>query len=658
MTGSDVYFYDIAAVAIYFILLASILVRRRMFGPANRVFLSAVILAALTALAGLGADLFDEFVAPQLANVGSAETTGLITARNAIEVAYYTLRTLTAPAYLVLISAVCDTSHRLNNGPVARFFLWVPMIFAAMFVLLNPLHHLIFHYDGAANVRGPLIGIIYGSALYYSVIGIWWLFRWRPVMTGDMFPTLMLIYPLALLAVIIQYFYPFLHVEMFFTSISLLMVSTFVLRPDYQLDSLVDAASLNAYRDLCRRAALTEKPLCLVYLEIIDIERLRELVGKDEFHGIVAGMAKTLSGSLSRGDVLYYLRNGLFCIVPARPDANQAVYVAQTTHEMGKEQARKISTARAPLVRMRTCVVRMPEDVTTPEELSTFVRRFSHLVPESHVTTFSALSQQDNFALNMALPSLVERAIRERAFQIYYQPIYSVYDGGFHSAEALVRLYDPTFGWIPPALFVPEAEQSGAIVQIGSILFEKICAFLAHADFDAWGLAYVEVNLSVDQCIQPRLSNELLAVMEQYRVDPARFNLEITETSSAFSQEVIDRNVHALAAAGTTFSLDDYGAGYSNVTRALRLPFSLIKFDKSFVDALDDTATRTVLEQSIAMMRSIGKCVLVEGVETQEQADALRAMGVDYIQGYRYAKPLAEDEFVDFLLAHNQSAGA
>jgi EAL domain-containing protein (putative c-di-GMP-specific phosphodiesterase class I) len=121
---------------------------------------------------------------------------------------------------------------------------------------------------------------------------------------------------------------------------------------------------------------------------------------------------------------------------------------------------------------------------------------------------------------------------------------------------------------------------------------------------------------------------------------------------------VIDRNVHALAAAGTTFSLDDYGAGYSNVTRALRLPFSLIKFDKSFVDALDDTATRTVLEQSIAMMRSIGKCVLVEGVETQEQADALRAMGVDYIQGYRYAKPLAEDEFVDFLLAHNQSAGA
>ena len=212
-----------------------------------------------------------------------------------------------------------------------------------------------------------------------------------------------------------------------------------------------------------------------------------------------------------------------------------------------------------------------------------------------------------------------------------------------------MRLHDPTYGWVSPALFIPEAEQSGAIVAVGSILLDKICAFLGSADLDALGMEYVEANLSVDQCIRPQLADEVLGLLGRYGVEPSRVNLEMTETSGSFSQEVVERNVRRLSAAGVSFSLDDYGTGYSNVTRALDLPFSLVKFDKSFVDALDDEQVRAVLAQSIAMMKSIGKSVLVEGVESQEQADAVRAMGADYIQGYLYARPLPQDEFEAFL---------
>lgn len=111
--------------------------------------------------------------------------------------------------------------------------------------------------------------------------------------------------------------------------------------------------------------------------------------------------------------------------------------------------------------------------------------------------------------------------------------------------------------------------------------------------------------------------------------------------------------MYALSKVGVGFSLDDFGSGYSNLTRVLSLPFNLIKIDKSLVDAMDDEDTHVILEQSIAMVKEIGKQVLVEGVETQEQADKLSAMGVDYIQGFLYAKPMPEEEFLAFLREHN-----
>ena len=204
-----------------------------------------------------------------------------------------------------------------------------------------------------------------------------------------------------------------------------------------------------------------------------------------------------------------------------------------------------------------------------------------------------------------------------------------------------------------PSLFIPDAEQSGAILDIGDILLDKICAFLARVDFEATGLSYVEVNLSVDQCVRPELAGEVLGLLDAHGVDPARINLEITETSATYSAQAIEENVRVLADAGLTLSLDDYGTGYSNITRTLALPFSLVKIDKSLADGIGDPVTRTVLADTVAMMKSIGKQVLVEGVETADQVEALCAMGVDYVQGYYFARPLPEDAFLAFLRKSN-----
>jgi diguanylate cyclase (GGDEF)-like protein len=243
----------------------------------------------------------------------------------------------------------------------------------------------------------------------------------------------------------------------------------------------------------------------------------------------------------------------------------------------------------------------------------------------------------------------LRRALDNYEFEVHYQPIYCLADGRFHSAEALVRLNDPTYGWVPPALFIPEAEQNGTIVGIGDILIEKICAFLGELEYERTQLHYVEVNLSTDQFIRPGMVPKLLDALERHGVAPKRVNIEITETSSSFSQRVVEGHVRQLAEAGLTLSLDDYGTGYSSLARTLSLPFTLVKLDKSLVDGLADPAVREVLSHTVAMMKAIGKDVLAEGVETREQVEQLGEMGVDYIQGYYFSKPLPEADFVRFL---------
>lgn len=650
MENSKLIYFDIAAVIIMAVSLMSFVYRLKARTPANRIYLSAILLVALTACAALAGDIYD-----QVLGSFSLAPAGPSSLRTLIELAYLTLKSLTAPAYMVLIATVSDTSHRLNQGALRRVLLWAPMLAVVALILTNPVHHLVFTYENGAIVRASGIMALHVSTIYYSLIGIGWLFRWHRVLDEDTFATLLMLYPLALSSAIIQYHLPYLSIETFATSVAMMLVSAFVIRPERQMDSLINAASLEAYRELTRRAFITGKPLCLVYLEIVNIERLRELVGKDELQDIIRGMANTLTSVLETGDVLFYLRNGLFCISPVNLSSDHALAICTRMNDEGKARAQRGPEGPAS-ISMRCCVVRVPEDVESAETLATFTRRLGHLVPGPQVTTFAELSRRGDFDLNMALSAIIRDAIRDETFEVYYQPIYCVADGRFHSAEALVRLNDPTFGFVSPALFIPEAEQSGAIIAIGAILLKKICAFLAAIDFERSGLAYVEVNLSTEQCVRPQLAGELLSLIDDFGIEPSRLNLEITETSATFSQAIVEANVRTLAAAGITFSLDDYGTGYSNVTRALDLPFSLIKLDKSFVDNLDDERCAIACARSIQMMHEIGRKVLVEGVETEAQALALAEMGADYLQGYRFARPMPEADYTSFLVAHATSA--
>ena len=151
------------------------------------------------------------------------------------------------------------------------------------------------------------------------------------------------------------------------------------------------------------------------------------------------------------------------------------------------------------------------------------------------------------------------------------------------------------------------------------------------------------------QCMQMDLTDKVLYYLKKYNLKPEQINLEITETAANTTQDVVEENIRALSEQGIAFSLDDYGTGYSNLSRIISLPFRIVKIDKSMTDKVFDSKIRAILKYNIRLLKEIGMEIVVEGVATEEVLKQFEEMGCDFIQGYYFSRPLPQQEFVEFI---------
>lgn len=245
-----------------------------------------------------------------------------------------------------------------------------------------------------------------------------------------------------------------------------------------------------------------------------------------------------------------------------------------------------------------------------------------------------------------AIEKAVEDAILRDTIEVYYQPIYNTKKQCYTSAEALVRLRDDMLGNIPPDVFIPIAERNGTIVKLGALIFEKVCQFIQKVNLRETSIECIEVNVSVVQCIQQDFVEKLIEIMERYDVAPDQINLEVTETAASNSLAILQENIERLHAKGISFSLDDYGSGYSTLGYIHQLPFKIIKLDRLMVwDAFANERAGITLKFTVGMLKELKVRIVAEGVETQEQQTHLADIGCDYLQGWYYAKAMPANEF-------------
>ena len=238
----------------------------------------------------------------------------------------------------------------------------------------------------------------------------------------------------------------------------------------------------------------------------------------------------------------------------------------------------------------------------------------------------------------------LEYAVDNDLVEVFLQPIISASTGQTIGAEALARIRDEEGKIISPAQFIPIAEKSGYINMLGEQVFTKTCQFVNSNSFSKTGIKFVNVNLSPIQCMRSDLSERFIAIMRKYKAEPERIHLEITEQSMGDFDAIV-KQVDNLKRAGFRFSLDDFGSGYSNLTRLKYYPFFNVKLD---MDVVRDYCSNggPFVPNLMNALKQMGYTITAEGIETKEMADKMKAIGCDYLQGYLYSKPLPTEEFV------------
>lgn len=241
-------------------------------------------------------------------------------------------------------------------------------------------------------------------------------------------------------------------------------------------------------------------------------------------------------------------------------------------------------------------------------------------------------------------------ALEEEQFELLYQPQWSAESGHLCGIEALLRWRSPSRGLVRPDLFIPHAEGSGLIVPIGRWAVRTACAQLVQWRSQGLPDVPIAVNVSAQQLRSSSFVEDVAMALQASGLPGDRLELEITEGELLDKSPETDRVMGEIWALGVSFAIDDFGTGYSSLAYLRHLPANALKIDRSFIEDVprDADATR-IVAAIVSMAHTLNMRVVAEGVETQHQADALRAMSCDHLQGYFRGTPMRAKDFFDFV---------
>ncbi|MBX3564299.1 MAG: EAL domain-containing protein [Sphingomonas sp.] len=296
-----------------------------------------------------------------------------------------------------------------------------------------------------------------------------------------------------------------------------------------------------------------------------------------------------------------------------------------------------------------------------PEDL---IRNAQFAVKRSKKTGRPEVYQTHAFDIareQFSIETELRRAIENGQMSLYYQPICDLNSGKVSSFEALARWTNEDGVCLSPNDFIPVAEESGLIVPLGRWAMDEAARTIAAWDRGAGGDCGVKVavNLSAIQLHRDNIPDMVRSALDAHRVNGNRLTLELTESAIVTDPDRVARVMNALKDLGATLAMDDFGTGYSNLAFLQRLPIDILKIDRSFVSGmLADRDKIAIVRAILSLAQALGMRTTAEGIETNELAQTLAALGCTYGQGFLYSRALARDDAYELLIERNTSSSA
>lgn len=523
----------------------------------------------------------------------------------------------------------------------------VPSVINTILSVLSIFFDIYFQLDPDGTYhRGPLIFIIYIFTCFHFFAIVYTLIQNHSLIPRLEQLSIHLFLVFMVSAIFIQLLFPNLVIESFICACCLMVSQLTVQNPEQIIDAPTRILNKSGFSYLLVPPLSDRKDFQVGFMILDNYYALEKVLGFD----ILEQRIQTFAD---------YLRTNTGCLF-ARVENRRFCFVSQGFRDNGTVDAvlsklREACTARqakypAPARMQFKCgILRCPRDASSFTELMSLLD-IAAQASGSENACFTRLDDGDVAKLRRykQVDQLVQTAVEDGSLYVMYQPIYCTENHRFCSAEALLRMRSKALGEISPAEFIPIAERNGAILKMTQFVLETVCRFLRTSGIQEYGIRRVDINLSTLDCTQTDISQRILNCIRENNLLPSLVSVELTETAFSSLPESINRTLTALSREGVRVLIDDYGTGYSNLSRLTRFPLDIVKIDKSLITDIPGSATaRIVLDNTLEMMKRLRKKVLVEGVETQEQLDYLLPRNdCNYIQGYYFAKPMSEEELV------------
>lgn len=394
----------------------------------------------------------------------------------------------------------------------------------------------------------------------------------------------------------------------------------------------------------CQNSGAT--PYSVLLIDIDRCSQVAESLGLEAADQLIAAISQRLARVLSPRDTAARVEGKRFAIIVGSDDG-------------GKRSMELSSRIRTELA---DPFIIAEESLTVTAKMGVTSGERNYSVPSSvmrdALAAMSRAGERGNAELfrsayrseaieRFRMESALSRALAEDQLRLHYQPIVTLGSGRVLGFEALLRWEHPQLGQVPPYKFIPVAEESGSILEIGRWVMEEAARQLRTWDeeFELRGGAMVSVNVSGRQVAESNLVQEVERVIARTGIDPQCLKVELTETVLMADAEHVAGVIQSLRNMGVQVWIDDFGTGYSSLRYLQRFPISGLKIDKSFVDPLDGTGEGSAMARAILnLAESIGVEVIAEGIEEGHQAKELISLGCDRGQGYLYSKPVSVAE--------------
>ena len=537
-----------------------------------------------------------------------------------------------------------------------KVLLIAPMLCSILFFMTGVFTDYFFYFSNEGELeynyyQGASVNI---SVILYFIFVLYLLIRYSKTLSSEKAIAIWIYYFLMLAGVPIRIVTKSSSIFEFSVSIVLLICVYTFQNPSEFVDRISGAGTRNALSFAISTNLIQKKEFTLLGIHIDRYSSLLGEPGMEAGSDLLVQISQYLQQFCQAGN-LFFLETGDYIML--FPGVAPDEMVIQRTEEQIRKRFKESWNVNGENIKL----FETPFALGFPDEIDS-LERYGEV---KGVLDKALLKQSRDIIrisdLNMKIvehdkkiDNIVKHALEDGLLEVFYQPIYEPKTGRFTSCEALLRLKDPQLGFISPAIFMPIAERNGTILAIDRFVLSSVCEMLATTEARNLGLEYAEVNLSVVDCIQANLSDNVVATMKKYQVRPEELNFEITETYEQGITAVMNENIEKLSDIGITFSMDDFGTGYSNLARIATLPVKIFKLDKSIIQAaFDSELSYMVMIGLIKIIKSLKKEIVAEGVETGEQARQIIKLGCDHIQGFFYARPLPKDKFIEFLRDHN-----